>query len=620
MRRGTVAFPLLLLLSTLPVVPATSHGLAVDAGFSALVLAGDAAAVSGKAFNGTAPYAYAWTHGGSGARFASASSASTTFDTTGLALGAQTLTLTVTDALGDVASDTVVLAIGGSPVLVDQDVVITAGVPDGLILVAPADRKTVNFAVPAGLTRLEATLSWPEADYDLDLVVAGPGGATSGDQGVTGANPERATVHSPPMGTWQAQIDPFLSGSTTARLTIQGFSGVAFPVPDPIWPRPWGEDDAQQVLGRAKSGTAPYVITWDLDGDARFETSGDWATLSRPAGQHLIPFKATDAAGYEVRGEAPLDVRAADHAQYYACDDPNADLNAMEFAQSNGTCWVHGGHHTYALPGTATLRGVLGIAFSVEQQFAPGVVDPNDPATWPVHMETSMDGITWTQVMTAPYLVTADRQYVWFDDEGFDQEFRFLRFHNPLSLTQGLSGFLDHTGGYVMVDDLDASPPPATLAQRTRAYACEADIMEDFFATHPCWFGGVDRYDSASSWHTYVLGDGATVDRVSGTFTLLPWRTDDWFFGNTLGNATATSAFLLTSVDGVAWTERARIPATYGVPQAFSVTLAGDAARFVRLFPEPHANFDDVAGDPPAHHARGYFTHSAIEVEGMLPT
>lgn len=620
MRRGTVALPLLLLLSTLPLVPATSHGLVVDAGFSSLVLAGDPASVAGKAFGGNAPYAYAWTYGGSGARFASASSASTTFDTTGLAFGAQTLTLTVTDALGDIASDTVVLAIGGSPVLVDQDVAIQAGVPDGILLATPVDRKTVNFVVPAGLTRLEATLSWPEADYDLDLVIAGPGGATSGDQGATAANPERATVTSPPAGTWQAQIDPFVSGSTTAHLTIQGFSGVAFPVPDPIWPRPWGEADAQQVLGRAKGGTAPYAITWDLDGDGRFETSGDWATLSRPAGQHLIPFKATDAAGYEVRGEAPLDVRAAEHALYVACGDPNAALNAMEYAQSGGTCWLHGGHHTYALAGQATLRGILAIAFSVEQQYAPGVVDPNDPTTWPVHLETSLDGITWTQLMTAPYLVTSDRQTVWYDDEGLDATFRFLRFHNTPSLTQGLSGFLDHTDGYLMVDNLGTTPPPTTLAQQTRAFTCEADIMEDFFATHPCWFGGIDRYDSASFWHTYVLGDNATADRISGTFTLLPWRSDDWFLSNSLNNVTATSAFLLTSADGVTWTERARIPATYGVAQSFNVTLADAEARFVRLFPEPHGNFDDVAGDPPAHHARGYFMHSGIEVEGMLPT
>lgn len=618
MRTGTVALLSLLVLSTLPVVPANHTDLLADAGFSVRVLAGEAAAVSGRAVGGTAPYTYAWTYGGSGTRFASATSASTTFDTTGLSAGPSSLTLTVQDSLGDTVSDTVLIAIGASPVLVDQDVVIKAGVPDEIILVTPVDRTAINFVVPSGMARLEATLSWPDGD-DLDLRLTGPGGVNSGAAGESEANPERVTMLSPAAGTWQASVKPFLSDGTTAHLTIQAFSGGAFPVPDVIAePRPWGTLDSQLVLGRAKDGTAPYVVTWDLDNDGRYETTADWATVTKPAGTHLIPFKVTDATGYEIRGEAPHVVRNVQHAWFISCGEPGAVIIPTEYAQSEGTCWVHGGHHTYALPGTATLRAYQGIAFAVEQQYAPSIPNATTLA-WDVTMQISMDGLTWTDVGTASYDVTEDRQYVHFDLDNIDQTFRFVRFHSPLSLTQGLSGFLDHTGGYLLMDDVNNTPPATTLAQQTRAYTCEEDLMEDFFATHPCWFGGIDRYDSASAFHTYVLGDNATADRIRGTFTLLPWRTDDWFLENSTTNATATWASLLTSADGMTWTEQARIPATYGLPTAFNVTLADADARFVRLFPEPHGGFDDYVADPALHHPRGYFVHSGIEVEGMLP-
>lgn len=619
MRPVPLLFLALLVLASVPAVPASSHPLEADAGLSVVAYNGAPAPVAGKAFGGTAPYGYAWSHAGSGARFASPAAAATTFDTAGLATGPVVLTLTVTDALGSTATDTVKVLVESALVL-EQDVPITAGAPDELVTTAPVDRRLVNFAVPAGMARLDATLSWPEADYDLDLVVVGPGGASSGSAGETAANPERVSFTAPTGGSWQAQVKPFLSGPTTAHLSVRAFPGGGLPTAIAPPSRPYGTLDAQVLTAGATGGTAPYSFAWDADGDGWFETSGASVTLALGAGTHHVAFKATDAAGYEVGGASTLTVKSAEHVLRVACGNEPGALWAMEFAQSGGTCWVHGGHHTYTLAGKqATLRGFEGFAFAVEQQFAPSVPPASDPTSWVLHVETSEDGLTWTEVGTGRYAYAAQRQYVQLKLSGLAQDFRHIRIHAPLSASQGLSGYLDHSEGYLLVDDLMDAPAPA-LAAGARNLTCDADLMEDFFATHPCWFGGVDRYDAPSFWHTYVVGDGAKLDRVHGSFKLLPWRTDDWNQGNATTNATAVSARLMTSVDGSTWTERAVLPGTFGVDVAFDVPLDDVDARFVRLFPENHARFDQTAQFAPNHHPKGFFVDSRITVEGDLPS
>lgn len=609
---------LILLAASVPAVPATGPALEADAGFSVVVHDGAGADVAGRARGGAAPYRFAWTHEGSPARFLDASASATTFDTAGLR-GPATLTLVVTDALGATASDMVVVIAGRAPVLLSRTIVVEHGVPDDAVVpsaISP-DRKAFTFSMPADIARVDATLSWPGGVDDLDLELSGPG-ASSGAQGRTGANPERVVLESPRSGTWTARILPVLSAGTTATLTVQGFTG-GLPAARQLDAQPYGTLDAQETRLEATRGTAPSSFAWDLDGDGWFETEGSAAVTTRPAGAHALPYKLTDGAGLEVRGEATLVVRDAERALRISCSGDGADYAAMEFAQSGGTCWVHGGHHTYSLGGDrAVLRGFEGIAFAVEQQFAPSAPPPEAPDAWAMHVETSEDGTAWTEVGRGRYLFTSQRQYVAFGIEDVESPFRMIRIRAPLSATQGLSGYLDHTEGWMLVDGLRPAPAPP-LAPGTRAFSCERDLVEDFFATHPCWFGGVDRYDAPSFWHTYVVGGGARLDRVTGSFTLMPWRLDDWNQANATTNASGVRAFLMTSVDGVAWETRAELQATYGAPTPFDVELGGVEARFVRLFPEEHARFHQAAEFAPNHHPKGYFVDSRLVVEGELP-
>ncbi|MDX1610742.1 MAG: hypothetical protein R3185_00125 [Candidatus Thermoplasmatota archaeon] len=108
MRQRTVPFVAILLLTVLlPAPGAAGDGpLVADAGESRVSLGGDSLAVQGRIFGGTAPHTVAWTLDGEDARFADPTSLETTLDVTGLT-GDLLLTLTVTDAEGAQATDTV---------------------------------------------------------------------------------------------------------------------------------------------------------------------------------------------------------------------------------------------------------------------------------------------------------------------------------------------------------------------------------------------------------------------------------------------------------------------------------------------------------------------------------
>jgi hypothetical protein len=193
--------------------------------------------------------------------------------------------------------------------------------------------------------------------------------------------------------------------------------------------------------------------------------------------------------------------------------------------------------------------------------------------------------------------------------------FRYVRIHEPLSAAQGLSGYLDHSQFDVEADIVAPTPAPAPTPGE-RHLACGTDIMEDFFAAHPCWFGGIDRYDAASFWHTYPVGDGGDLARVRGNFTLAPWRADDWTQGAPVADATNVSARIQTSVDSISWTDLAIVETAYGVPTSFDITVDHQLARFVRLFPEYHARFDQTAEFAPNHHAKAYLVDSSLVVDG----
>lgn len=350
-------------------------------------------------------------------------------------------------------------------------------------------------------------------------------------------------------------------------------------------------------------------------------------------------------------------------------------VRAMEFSYSDPTCFNHSGHHHFFLGQDTTykLRHISGLVFSVEEEFSvptEGLMPVvsagplNVGLHTPVTIETSLDGVTWQGAGTGSYryldveetlawfncstcsLESLYRQNVLFGIEGQGQEFRFLRSRQPVSMvTQGLSGFLDHTRLAVTVDP--GTPVAETPAPGSLDLPCE-QAMEAIHPLHPCWFGGIDRYDSPSYFHTWFLGN-ATLDEVEASFIALPWRLDDFFQPLNLSvplpqvpppGPEAVTAWLdrLTmkvdqvvdklevnvtlqaSVDTQSWTDLATWRGRYGTVGHVEVEdLGGLPAQFLRLVPEEHARYGDPNNFAANHHPRGYLVYSHASAEGAFP-
>lgn len=604
----------------------------VDAGFSQIAYDGAPLHLQARATGGAPPYAFAWS--APAGNFTDPASSAPDFLTNGLPIGDITLALTITDSIGAMATDTVREHVDQTRLLVEKNVTIVLGVPDEPAGVSE-DGKRVSFIVPTGYGTVTATLSWPDAASVLYLDLQDSSSVTVASDR-SGASPLRATATAPTPGAWTAIIRPYSSTGTTAHLVVRALNTGALPTAyvgaAPYWESAvFGRLDAQKLRAFPSGGIPPYAVAWDADGDGIFEISGENATFTFPGGDRNVSTKVTDGAGFETLVTTPIRVEPSIQRVTYGICGGATDfpLWTMEFSASRGTCWIHGGHHSYFMGDHAyALRELHGFAFDVEQQFAPSLPDPafiTDPLHRQLSVEVSLDGRSWTTVGSGQYGYvtpadptrdTYERQNVFFDIVASGQPFRFLRVHNPLSLSEGLSGYLDHTQLRFKVDDLGPVARPAS-GPATRSYSCDAsDNMEAFFATHPCWFGGIDRYDAASFYATYFLGENATLDRATGTFQLAPFRDDDFTAGTALASARFTKAYVQTSVDGRNWTTQATVNATYGVPQAFDLTLPHVDARFIRFFPEYHALFDL---NDSRHHPRAYFLQTDVTVTGLLP-
>jgi hypothetical protein len=306
------------------------------------------------------------------------------------------------------------------------------------------------------------------------------------------------------------------------------------------------------------------------------------------------------------------------------------------------------------------------------------------PFTSPVVIEVSTDGVHWTNETYGRYSFLPDptqgagpfaneaindfnafgvpfneRQWAFtgYQPSGPGTPFRFLRLRDPLSAAQGLSGYLDNSEAWVFVGAPQAVPTPVATAG-IRSWDCSrSQVMEDFFSNHPCTFGGIDRYDAASDLATYFLGDGVRLTRLTGRFTIAPWRADDWYTDDAAGNDTRANVTVQVSLDGTNWTNVASTHATYGVPTVVSVDLgprvgvpatgaganaslnvavalmtplsapakaaapAGVAVRFVRFLPECQHDFFEYnnPGLADLHHTKAYFLQTQVTVSGSLP-
>lgn len=677
---STVSLAVLLLTTTLATVAPGAKagaGLVADAGSSRQTDGiTETLKVDGEAFGGTQPYSFNWSIPAleqSWKRFGNASQAETRVDLSGLS-GTVELNLTVTDAADNAAHDTVLYHV--APVVahpVDQDVQFTFGVPDEIFGASGAvDQQTrrIDFQVPSGADVLFAKLTWQEGppglvvfNNDLDLVLVDPsGGEASGDQGRTAGHPETATVQDPASGSWTAEIEAWLTGPEDAHLEVVAFQKRQLPKARTPGPKTFGTLDDQTLHGVAK-GPAGTTGAWDLDLDGVLETDAEDVTLDRAPGTYEVRYKATGPDGFEDVKRASFEVIGdADHAIPLHCGGRTHWTAPMEFSASGGTCWMHGGHHTYVLEDTVDVVGAKGWAFSVEQQFSPSHASSVEPGGLgadvqaPIHIEVSDDGQNWTSIENASYeigdvlkdcFICLDlRQRVNFAFETAPTEAEFLRVHQPRSAAQGLSGFLDRTHIILFANETDTSEPsPATQDGQVALSCRDGDVLEDFFESHPCWFGGINRYDTPSFFHTYKPGRGTSVTALEATVQVAPWRTDDWFIPIPFPvevsgvpsdpsadveeeeidafaeQVSQTQVFVQTSPDGVSWETIGNETVLFGERETFQIDLEQPQnARFVRLIPDEHPRFDDFRADPPLHHPEAFFLFSELTLTGQLPS
>lgn len=662
MAREARGVPILLLAATAALLavasPAAAGDLVADAGASELVH-DETAPVEGAVHGADETPDVQWSLQVDGEdrgsdRFADPGALETSLNVTGLG-GDVTLVLNATDpADGDQHEDTVVYHVGQADLVLDVTEDVPAGVPDEIVGASGTDQanRSYDFTVPPGTGHLEVVLDWDEdpappfLGNDFDLRLETPAGdPATGGQGATIGKPERVTVGDPAAGTWTATVQGWLNGPDTIHLTAETLSAPPAPLPNPRVGGPYhfGAEDDQRVHARTPTDATLEALGWDLDDDGHVDASTRDATASRPPGTHQAVFHAREAShGYEARAPTTLVVDGSvDHAYDLNCGGSFWQPNwTMEWAATKGTCWFHGGHHTYFLGGPYTLEGGSGTVFSVESQLSPprslqvgtsaGADVGEDPSAAangdvdaPIHVEASLQGQEWTEVGIASYdlaeagtdgLSFPFRQRVDVQLEDVGEPFQYLRIHQPRSTAEGLSGFLDASDLTLRLDEAGGGPNPDPL-KAPRTLTCQDDILEDFFRAHPCTFGGANRYDAPSFLHTYPLPATTNLSEVHVDAAVAPWRTDDYalpLFPNRT-QVTETRLHVETSVDGTAWTTHAKVPIPFGVPSNATVDVGQDA-RFVRLHADYHPFYDRAGQYPSLHHPEGYMLHSQVRV------
>jgi hypothetical protein len=268
--------------------------LTADAGDSGFVSSGDTVTLLGTGYNGTAPYRFAWTT--TAGRLVGADAATAQVDTTGITPGTYTAGLTITDATGASASDTVKFVVYQGPLTL-LDVTQVDSTPGALGTTA----LTIPFTVPAGASRLVVRGSWSAtSDYDMHLTdpsgkdVPGPGSGI----GVA----ESIAVDAPAAGSWKALLDRFTTVGDTVHVTAVATVPSADPRPvvSAGGPYRFALGAAQPISGTA-TGAAPLAIGWDTNEDGILDTNGLSFSGAFSEGHRLVTLKATDANGLERR-------------------------------------------------------------------------------------------------------------------------------------------------------------------------------------------------------------------------------------------------------------------------------------------------------------------------------
>ncbi|HVL52959.1 MAG TPA: S8 family serine peptidase, partial [Vitreimonas sp.] len=276
--------------------------LVADAGDSPFVAEGAPATLMGMAFGGTEPYTFAWSADAGTIDGADAPTAQ--LDTTGLAPGTYTVSLSVTDAAGATSTDTVVAVIFTSEQATILDVTQLDPTPGALATGAPGTYEW-DFEVSTGTTRIDAVMTHlvPANDYDLKLF--DPAGNQRAFPGEFIPNTEEtASLANPEPGTWTAVVEKFASAADEITVTVTAtvaVGGDPRPVVDAGGPYSFALGDPQALDGTVTGGTAPVTAAWDTDEDGVADLEGADVTANLGEGRHLVTLKATDADGLERR-------------------------------------------------------------------------------------------------------------------------------------------------------------------------------------------------------------------------------------------------------------------------------------------------------------------------------
>ncbi|HEU0237014.1 MAG TPA: S8/S53 family peptidase [Candidatus Limnocylindrales bacterium] len=281
--------------------------LIADAGDSPFVATGGRALLLGAAWGGSEPYSYAWTSP-VGSFVEGQDGATALLDTTGVAPGHYSATLTVRDGTGGTASDAVIVVVAPAATVTLLDDAKDDLLP-GASLGAPALMTFLEFPfeVPAGLSSFEAEVTWTNPANDYDLHVFDPNGVEQDYSGNGATNLvlqfEAGGVAGPQPGTWTLALERFLTATDTVHATAVGRAQE--PDPRPVvsagGPYRFEIGATQRLDGSVEGGAAPVDAAWDLDNDGRFEAQGAAIAPTLAAGHHLVTLKATDADGLERR-------------------------------------------------------------------------------------------------------------------------------------------------------------------------------------------------------------------------------------------------------------------------------------------------------------------------------
>lgn len=281
--------------------------LIADAGSAAFVRAGDKTILLASAYGGTAPYRFRWTS--RVGKLQGADGPTALLETGGVSPGVYTLGLSVTDAAGARATDTVEVALFATKterILEETKQDLTPGVGGTSSIEFP-------FRVPPRVDRIDITVSWKLVN-DYDLRVVDPKGRQRAQSGNEPPKPEKASVAGPEPGEWKLLVDKFATAGDQVLAEVDARTIAVDPRPqvDAGGPYRFLVGSSQKLRAKVTGGATPVSAGWDTDEDGVVDEPGAVAGVDLPPGRHLVTFRAVDARGFERRQTTSVLVATAE--------------------------------------------------------------------------------------------------------------------------------------------------------------------------------------------------------------------------------------------------------------------------------------------------------------------